>query len=128
LFDLDLFKRINDNYGHPTGDDVLKLFSLILKQKISNEDLVGRYGGEEFMVILPGKSNQQAQRIAENIRSACHDVGVRNPTGDGLVRFTTSSGVAQWDGSETAEELIARVDQGLYHAKASGRDLVAVAA
>ena len=125
LFDLDLFKRINDQYGHLTGDAVLQAFARILESELPNPDLIGRYGGEEFLAVLPDSDVERAQEVAERIRAACHDASIRIE--GGLVHFTTSIGVARWRPGETATALLNRVDQGLYQAKEAGRDLVAAA-
>ncbi|HKJ76181.1 MAG TPA: GGDEF domain-containing protein [Gammaproteobacteria bacterium] len=125
LFDLDLFKRINDQYGHLTGDAVLQAFGRILETELPNPDLIGRYGGEEFLAILPDTDIDQAQAVAERIRAACHEASIRIE--GGLVHFTTSIGVARWSPGETATALLNRVDQGLYQAKEAGRDLVVAA-
>lgn len=125
LFDLDLFKRINDQYGHLIGDAVLQAFARILESKSPDPDLIGRYGGEEFLAVLPDTDMEQAQEVAERIRAACHEASIRIE--GGLVHFTTSIGVTQWRPGETATTLLNRLDQGLYQAKESGRDLVAAA-
>lgn len=125
LLDIDLFKRVNDTYGHLTGDAVLQRFARVLLGEL-RPHLVGRYGGEEFLGILPAQTVGQAQKTAERIRQACHSVGVLTSTGQEAT-FTVSVGAAQLREGETSEALLDRVDQGLYQAKESGRDLVAVA-
>jgi diguanylate cyclase (GGDEF)-like protein len=127
LFDLDLFKRVNDNYGHLTGDAVLQVFARVVLGVLPASALVGRYGGEEFLAILPGESVEAARRHAEAVRMACHDTRVKVVDSDETIQFTTSVGVAEWRSPEAGEALLSRVDQGLYQAKESGRDLVAVA-
>lgn len=125
LFDLDLFKRINDTYGHHTGDMVLQAFSGILQAHCQDNTVAGRYGGEEFLVIIPDSSIDDATRLAERIRLACHHVAVCSEN-DEEIHFTTSVGVAQLRPTETVQEVLVRVDSGLYQAKVSGRDLVTV--
>lgn len=127
LFDLDLFKRINDQYGHITGDRVLEAFSDLLRRHLPERALIGRYGGEEFMVILPDTPLDEVQRLGEEVRRACHQTSVRVPDTDQFITFTTSTGVAVYDGKEHAMDLLSRVDSALYQAKQSGRDQVAVA-
>jgi diguanylate cyclase (GGDEF)-like protein len=127
LFDLDLFKRINDNYGHHTGDTVLQAFSEILKQHCNEKEVVGRYGGEEFLAVLPQTDVEAARELAERIRLACHRYKIYTSDGGKEVTFTTSIGVAKRKPNESAPELLSRVDQGLYTAKAGGRDLVSIA-
>ncbi len=127
LFDLDLFKRINDNHGHHTGDTVLQAFSEILKQHCSDKNLVGRYGGEEFLAILPSTDVEAAHALAERVRLACHRYKIYTPESGKPITFTTSIGVAMRKPNESAHELLSRVDQGLYAAKSRGRDLVSIA-
>lgn len=126
LFDLDLFKRINDQYGHLTGDAVLQTFARILERELPRSELIGRYGGEEFIAVLPETDREAARAMAERIRAACHGTSVR--VSEGHVHFTTSIGVAQWRPGETATAVLNRLDQGLYQAKEGGRDLVVAAA
>jgi diguanylate cyclase (GGDEF)-like protein len=124
LLDIDLFKRVNDTFGHLTGDAVLQRFAAVLLREL-RPHLVGRYGGEEFLGILPAQTVGQAQKTAERIRQACHEVGVL--AGDGReVTFTVSIGAAELREGESSDALLNRVDHGLYQAKESGRDLVAV--
>lgn len=127
LFDLDLFKRVNDNYGHHAGDTVLQAFGDILKRHCRENYVVGRYGGEEFLAILPDTELEKAKEVAEHIRLACHRYKVYTADEGKEINFTTSIGVAMRKPNETAHELLARVDQGLYAAKSGGRDLVSVA-
>ena len=124
LFDLDFFKRVNDTYGHLTGDKVLQTFSRLLKRDLSNYNLIGRYGGEEFLVVLPDTDKTSAMQIADRIRKNCHTIETRNSDGS-VVSFTVSIGVAELHDADTVETLINRVDKGLYSAKMQGRDTVA---
>ncbi len=126
LFDLDLFKRINDSYGHHTGDIVLQAFAGILKDHCQGNFVAGRYGGEEFLGILPQCSLSRAKALGEEIRQACHHITVCSNDNE-EVNFTTSIGIAHRRPNETAQALLSRVDEGLYQAKAAGRDFVAVA-
>lgn len=127
LFDLDLFKRINDTFGHHAGDTVLQAFAEILRSHCGDDHLVGRYGGEEFLAILPAEDVPQAHSLAEKIRLACHRYTVYTAEDYQPINFTTSIGVAQRKEGEGAEDILKRVDQGLYKAKSAGRDLVSIA-
>ena len=127
LFDLDLFKRINDNHGHHTGDTVLQAFAEILKKHCRENNVVGRYGGEEFLAILPGMDLKAAYNLAERIRLACHRYKIYTSEDNQEIGFTTSIGVALRKPGEKGHDLLCRVDQGLYQAKSAGRDLVSVA-
>jgi diguanylate cyclase (GGDEF)-like protein len=127
LLDLDKFKRINDDHGHLTGDAVLNTFAQILQRVLRKSDLIGRYGGEEFLAVLPRTSAADAELLAEQIRTACTDAEVTSPDGDN-VRFTTSVGVARLKPGETVQGLLRRVDKSLYRAKEAGRDCVILAA
>ncbi len=127
LFDLDKFKRINDDYGHLTGDAVLKTFAQILEQVLRHSDLTGRYGGEEFLAVLPRTDTAGAEQLAERIRTTCAETPVATRDG-GQLHFTTSAGIARLRQDETAEELLLRVDESLYQAKEAGRDRVILAA
>jgi diguanylate cyclase (GGDEF)-like protein len=123
LFDLDRFKRINDSYGHLAGDEVLRAFAKILETQLREQDVIGRYGGEEFLAILPNTSEQEAIILAENIRLKCHDVKVETLLHHQL-QFTVSIGVTEWECNESIEFLLNRVDDFLYVAKEQGRDCV----
>jgi diguanylate cyclase (GGDEF)-like protein len=120
MFDIDHFKQINDQYGHPRGDLVLKQVARIAGERIRDADLIARYGGEEFIVIMPNTGLEEAYVAAEHIREGvalCHDIdGVR-----GLM-VTISIGIAQLAPGETLRQLIHRADQALYAAKAAGRN------
>ncbi|WP_210395700.1 GGDEF domain-containing protein [Motiliproteus sediminis] len=126
LLDLDKFKRINDTHGHAAGDEVLKTFASLLVSQSREEDLVGRYGGEEFLMILSGTPKSGAHQIAERLRSACHQQRVIIPAGEAL-QFTTSIGVAELNQDESIEQMLKRVDDALYAAKGGGRDRVVIA-
>jgi diguanylate cyclase (GGDEF)-like protein len=127
LFDLDKFKRVNDSYGHAAGDEVLKVFSQLMIGQSRNEDLVGRYGGEEFLMILSNTNIEIAQKIGERLRLSCHDQQIESPSGEDLFNFTTSIGVAELTANESVTLLLKRVDDALYEAKGAGRDRVVVA-
>ena len=121
LIDLDHFKRINDTHGHPAGDLVLRSASTIFQQMVRNYDWVGRYGGEEFLLILPGSTYSTACMRAESIRVALE--GARIDDGLERIKLTASFGVASGYGVGP-EELIQAADQALYRAKRRGRNCV----
>jgi diguanylate cyclase (GGDEF)-like protein len=122
MMDLDLFKRVNDQFGHQAGDRVLVEFAAALKRNVRTADLVGRYGGEEFCAILPGASMPKALEVANRIRST---VAARPLAA--LPRATTVSigaAVCSKDARCTLDAAIARADEALYRAKREGRDRV----
>lgn len=123
--DIDHFKNFNDNYGHQTGDQVLRLVALALKTNVKGRDLAARYGGEEFSVILPQTSLNNAIVLAEQIRNtiAAKEL-VKKSTGESLGTITMSFGAATLRPDEGVDSLIARADICLYTAKRSGRNCV----
>ena len=118
MLDLDYFKTLNDTYGHPFGDKVLKATAEVLKGSVRSTDIVGRYGGEEFMIILPGAFKQSAIKTAKRIEK-----GLSELTFEHQVTITASMGVAAWVGEET-DELISTADKLLYQAKRKGRNRI----
>jgi len=121
--DIDLFKRVNDLFGHPAGDRVLVSVASLLKDAIRNADHCIRWGGEEFLIALPGCSLVVAQTLAERMRTQIAEL--RDPQ---VGKVTMSFGVGAWIKSETSAAFISRVDQALYQAKRRGRNRVALAA
>jgi len=128
LLDIDSFKAINDTYGHLTGDEVIKEIAHTLNTMLREYDLAGRFGGEEFAVLLPQTRAVDAFRIAERIRSAISALCIIAPgaTGGERVHVTVSVGVAALDAGSRREhaELMAAADAALYRAKRCGRDQV----
>jgi diguanylate cyclase (GGDEF)-like protein len=120
LLDLDHFKRINDTYGHQTGDDVLRRFAEIAKTALREVDMLARWGGEEFLLLCPGSTAEQAATGLDRLRQqlAASTLLPRQPQ----VTVTFSAGTVQYLPGETIEEATARADHALYEAKASGRD------
>lgn len=121
LLDLDHFKRINDTYGHPFGDTVLRLFARTAAQQLRADDIFGRYGGEEFALFLPGVGASEAQAIAERVREA-FERAARTVQGE-PVAATVSIGIACEERSRgELSSLVQRADRALYQAKADGRN------
>lgn len=119
MLDIDHFKQVNDTYGHPVGDNVIRNLSLFLRQHLRNTDPIGRYGGEEFAVVLVGADEEQAIHIMDSIRAGFAELIHDNKT----LTATFSCGVAQWHG-ESLSELVSLADQALYVAKREGRNQV----
>jgi diguanylate cyclase len=125
MTDIDHFKKFNDTFGHQTGDQVLRLVALAVKQNIKAQDIACRYGGEEFAIILPHTSLEDAAAIGELIRTAVMSKElVKRSTGENLGRVTISVGVATFDKHDTTHSIVARADEALYLAKNAGRNLV----
>ncbi|MCA1509377.1 GGDEF domain-containing protein [Bradyrhizobium sp. NBAIM01] len=123
LIDLDWFKRINDAYGHPIGDEVLRTFAITIFANIRPADSFGRYGGEEFLLLLPDTSGDVALRTLERLRGIVADLdwGAFSPS----MRVTISAGVVTLRDVDTADTFLARADSALYSAKARGRNCIA---
>jgi diguanylate cyclase (GGDEF)-like protein len=125
--DLDWFKDINDRYGHPAGDAVLREFAILLRETLRDVDLAGRWGGEEFLLILPGTDVEGGARVADRIRVAL--AGRIVLAADGTpIPVTASFGVAATPPATTASELFAAADAALYEAKRAGKNRVETAA
>lgn len=125
MADIDHFKKLNDTYGHLTGDQVLRLVALSLKNNVKHPDVASRYGGEEFAVILQNTALRQATAVAEHIRrSVMGRELMRRSTGENLGHVTISVGVAALRPGDTAQSLIERADNCLYAAKHNGRNRV----
>jgi diguanylate cyclase len=125
LTDIDHFKKFNDTYGHLTGDQVLRLVAIALKQNVKGHDVAARYGGEEFVVLLPRTALLAAVTVADNIRRAVMGKELmRRSTGETLGRVTISLGVAGWRKGDTVAALLERADACLYAAKHGGRNCV----
>lgn len=128
MMDIDHFKTFNDNYGHQVGDQVLRLVARTLTDGIKGKDIASRYGGEEFVIILPETNLDHGTMVAESLRKALANKEVINrSTGELLGRITMSVGVAQFYANESVENLIERADAALYTAKHNGRNQVAAA-
>jgi diguanylate cyclase len=124
LIDLDWFKRINDQYGHPTGDEVLRTFAITMFANIRSIDKFGRYGGEEFLLVLPDTSNDTAKRTLDRLRAIIADLDW-SAISPGMM-VTISAGIATLRPEEAPDSLLARADSALYKAKDLGRNRVIV--
>jgi two-component system cell cycle response regulator len=123
LFDIDFFKKLNDNYGHPIGDAVLKEVAARLKANISQYDFVARYGGEEFIAVWPGRTDKEAELLAEGLRQAIGNQKFSTTAGE--LPVTVSLGVASYpQDSGNKPDLIKAADEALYAAKKAGRNRV----
>jgi diguanylate cyclase len=125
LTDIDHFKAFNDNFGHLTGDQVLRLVAMAVRHNVKGKDTAARYGGEEFAVILPNTVLRAAVTVAEHIRRAVMAKELmKRSTGEQLGRITISIGVATVRAGDTGQSLIERADTCLYAAKRHGRNRV----
>lgn len=122
MLDIDYFKSINDRFGHDTGDQVLKTVCERIRQRLRNIDVFCRLGGEEFIVLAPGISEDQALILAEALWQI-----LRSEPVDGVGIVTASFGVTAWRTGESSASLLSRVDAAVYKAKAAGRDRLQVA-
>jgi len=125
MVDIDRFKRVNDTYGHLVGDQVLKALAYLLRQRLRLSDMLGRFGGDEYVVVLPDSDGGAAKEMLNVIRQ--HFNAIEHSTGNGQFTVTLSCGVAEFPRASTSLELIAAADDALYRAKRAGRDRVAVA-
>lgn len=120
---MDHFKRINDKYGHACGDECLRRVAATLRGSLSESDVLGRYGGEEFVAVLPGRNGAAAREIAERLRAAVERLQI-DWEGETL-RLTASVGMAsRVVGEDSAESMLDRADKALYAAKRGGRNCV----
>jgi diguanylate cyclase (GGDEF)-like protein len=125
MIDLDHFKKINDTYGHLVGDQVLKEFAQRCKTSVREVDLVGRYGGEELVILLPETDRKTAMRVAERLRASVAATPIK--ISETEIAVTVSIGVAEKDENTLQlDTLIARADQAMYIAKHKGRNCVAM--
>jgi diguanylate cyclase len=124
MLDIDNFKHINDTYGHPVGDRVIMALVQRCTAMIRKDDFLGRYGGEEFVILLPGASLRQglkrARTICKEVAGARYALDEQHP--HGTIMFTVSIGVSTLQRDDTVETVIARADQALYAAKHQGKN------
>lgn len=124
LADLDNFKFINDRYGHDVGDEILCAVGQMLHEPLRDEDMVARWGGNEFMILLPTANSEAAVNIAERLRSKATEIEME-AQGDKL-RISLSVGVASIEKRTGIDDLMSTAENGLYQAKHMGRDMVVV--
>lgn len=121
VLDIDHFKAINDRYGHVAGDQVIQRVAMDISRELRSDDIVGRFGGEEFVIVFTHANADIAMMVAERVRKAVEAGGANQPV-------TVSIGVAQWAQSETTDSLLRRADEALYLAKRAGRNALRLAA
>ncbi len=126
LFDIDLFKDINDQFGHGAGDEVLEAIGTIVRSELRSEDASGRLGGDEFCFVLPNVDHEEAARLAERIRERLNTMAFGMNGGGAPFTASATFGVASWQPHMGARELMEAADRALYRAKASGRNRVCV--
>jgi len=125
MCDIDYFKQVNDKYGHQTGDDVLSCFVKTIRDTLRTYDFLGRYGGEEFLMIIPESLTSTDQGVYERVRKKIADR--KMDTRSGKLSVTVSIGITISKGDESADEVIAKADAALYRAKENGRNQLAFA-
>lgn len=122
LLDIDHFKRVNDTFGHPGGDDVLRHVAYELRRVSRSSDIVARWGGEEFLFIFPETDLSQATQIVDRFRAHLAGQSVEMPSAQSQIAVTISGGAAELEPRDTPESLVARADSALYKAKDEGRN------
>ncbi|WP_024955042.1 diguanylate cyclase [Sulfurospirillum arcachonense] len=122
LLDIDNFKEINDKYGHLKGDDILQKFAVILSQNIRATDKLGRWGGEEFLIVCPNTKREDLLKVVEGLRKDIENYDF----GDGVSKITASFGISSFDGVKTIDKVVDEADRGLYHAKSSGKNKLGI--
>ena len=125
ISDIDYFKKFNDTYGHQIGDQVLKVVAHVLKTTTENYGTAFRYGGEEFVILVPNAKLSEAAKLADQIRQVISKKSIKNKnTGQDFGKITMSFGIAEFSNNEIQESIIQRADAALYLAKENGRNRV----
>jgi diguanylate cyclase (GGDEF)-like protein len=125
MLDIDFFKRVNDTYGHPVGDQVIRALARLLQHRLRHSDLIGRYGGEEFSVILPATSASAGLQVMDTIRNVFQEI--RHKTGNQEFAVSFSAGIADLSHARDASSLFRVADAALYRAKHGGRNRIEIA-
>lgn len=125
MVDIDHFKKVNDQYGHPCGDEALRHIGSLLRRNLRSTDLCARYGGEEMIVLMPGTEIAQGQLTADRLRESIANTPLHLQDGRELV-LQVSGGLAQWQAGTALNDLIRAADNALYQAKEGGRNQIAV--
>jgi two-component system cell cycle response regulator len=125
MLDIDHFKKVNDRYGHLTGDAVLEEIATLIRQNIRDTDIAGRYGGEEFIIVLPKTVLSSSWVVAERLRTIIEKAELKDSAGN-VFTITVSQGLAGWERGVDAYSLISRADEALYKAKEKGRNRVQI--
>ncbi|MCX5707941.1 MAG: GGDEF domain-containing protein, partial [Candidatus Omnitrophica bacterium] len=126
IFDIDGFKNYNDRYGHLEGDRVLKNVAQEIRKSVRQVDIICRYGGDEFVVILPSTHTKGAKFVAEKVRNSVATLDLLNVENHKVIRVTLSGGVAEFKEGMSKEELINLADRALYSAKSEGKNRIYV--
>jgi len=122
MLDIDHFKKVNDSHGHPMGDRVIKSLALFLKQRLRKTDYIGRYGGEEFAIVMPDTELHNAHKVLDEIRRRFAEINYPAQPADLFCTF--SAGLVELSDKDDALMLASRADEALYHAKDAGRNHV----
>jgi diguanylate cyclase (GGDEF)-like protein/PAS domain S-box-containing protein len=123
IIDIDHFKQVNDQWGHPMGDAVLKAFAAACRDAMRDNDKIGRWGGEEFVILLPETGCAEAERVACRLLAHIATLAIDTHSG-GMIRITVSIGATSAHQGDTVETLLKRADDALYDAKAAGRNRI----
>jgi len=124
IFDIDDFKQVNDTYGHQVGDAILKNLAHFLKGNLRTSDFISRFGGEEFIAILPSTEMEKARRVAEKMRHLLGKKVFEDKKGAVKIKITVSIGISQCTPGDTVDNLIKRADDALYMAKNDGKNAI----